>query len=994
MEELLCKPKHFLKKIPIWMCFVLFVMLAPGKTLEAQVLSQVSGQVRDQNGELLPGVNVIIKGTAQGTVVEANGRFVLSGVDENSTLVFSFIGFEKLEVEVAGRSTIDVVLRESGLSLNEVVVIGYGTLNKRELSSSIVNVNREDFQQGAVNNPLELVSGKVAGMNVVTSAGANPNVGSSVQIRGATSLIASNDPLVVIDGIPGGDLRNISPQDIESITVLKDGASSAIYGTRGANGVILVTTRQGKGAPGSVNVSYDSWFGMNFATNKPKILTADEFRRSMRGHDYGASTDWYDALLRDFSYDNNQYLSIEGKTEKGHYTSSFNYKKATGLDIANERKEIGGRFAIMQRAMDDVVEFTGSLNARKVKEIWGNDGQFDNAITINPTMPIFNENGGYYHPTSPTGARNPVEELTERQRGGDRIYLLANSGVKLSLLKTASHNLNTGITYSLQYNDLNQHDFVPSTTAESEQNGYAGRATLQYQKWQNQMFEWVTNYAYDINGHSLKTVLGYSYQDFEWESRWLENRDFSYDNFLWHNIQSGSYLSDGRAGMSTGKSLSKLIGFFGRVNYNFNDYLFASASLRHEGSTKFGTENKWGYFPAASLAVELANTGLINNDNINSLKLRVSYGVTGRSDFGSYMSLSTYSSGGKYYMDGAWVTGYGPAINPNPELKWEKGVNTNIGVDFMFWNRLSGSVDFFDRSSKDLLYTYQAPQPPMIYDNILVNVGTISNKGVEISLNSENLRGNNFSWNSSVNFSYGTTSLKTLSNEVYQASFLELYRKPGIGTTEFLFRVEEGQKIGQFYGYKHAGVGSNGDLLIYNKNGEIITKGSESMEDKRFIGNGVPTTFLSLNNTFKYMNFDLNIFMRGAFDYDIMNFRRYGMGLKMSGTANVLREAYTKYAEVTRDGAFLSSFFLERGDYMKIENVTLGYTLRMKEKLQNRFVDRLRTFVSVKNIYTITGYTGNDPSIVQVNGLTPGVDTGSAYPTALQVSLGLTINFK
>lgn len=345
-------------------------------------------------------------------------------------------------------------------------------------------------------------------------------------------------------------------------------------------------------------------------------------------------------------------------------------------------------------------------------------------------------------------------------------------------------------------------------------------------------------------------------------------------------------------------------------------------------------------------------------------------------------------------MDGAWVTGYGPAINPNPELKWEKGVNTNIGVDFMFWNRLSGSVDFFDRSSKDLLYTYQAPQPPMIYDNILVNVGTISNKGVEISLNSENLRGNNFSWNSSVNFSYGTTSLKTLSNEVYQASFLELYRKPGIGTTEFLFRVEEGQKIGQFYGYKHAGVGSNGDLLIYNKNGEIITKGSESMEDKRFIGNGVPTTFLSLNNTFKYMNFDLNIFMRGAFDYDIMNFRRYGMGLKMSGTANVLREAYTKYAEVTRDGAFLSSFFLERGDYMKIENVTLGYTLRMKEKLQNRFVDRLRTFVSVKNIYTITGYTGNDPSIVQVNGLTPGVDTGSAYPTALQVSLGLTINFK
>jgi hypothetical protein len=579
-------------------------------------------------------------------------------------------------------------------------------------------------------------------------------------------------------------------------------------------------------------------------------------------------------------------------------------------------------------------------------------------------------------------------------RGGDRIYLLANSGVKVSLIKSAVHNLTTGVTYSLQYNDLNQHDFVPSTTAESEQEGYRGRATLQYQKWHNQIFEWLTSYDYENNGHNIKAIAGYSYQDFTWESRWMENRDFSYDNFLWHNMQSGSFLGEGRAGMSSGKSLSKLIGFFGRLNYNFNDVVFTSASLRHEGSTKFGYENKWGYFPAASVAVELANTGLINNSNINSLKLRASYGVTGRSDFDAYRSISTYSSGGQYYMDGAWVTGYGPGINPNPELKWEKGVNTNIGVDFMFWNRLSGSVEVFDRSSNDLLYTYQAPQPPMIYNTILVNVGTISNKGLELALNGDVVKAGDFSWHSAINYSYGTTELETLSNEVYHASYLELYQKPGVGTSEFLFRVEEGQKIGQFYGYEHAGISTNGDLLIYNKDGEMIPKGSETPEDKRFIGNGVPSSFLSFNNTLKYRGFDLSIFLRGAFGFDIMNYRRYGMGLKMSGTANVLREAYTEYADITKDGAFLSSFFLEKGDYLKVDNVTLGYTLPMRENLENRFIGRIRAFASAKNIYTLTGYSGNDPSIVQVNGLEPGVDTGSAYPTALQLSMGLTINFK
>lgn len=971
--------------------FLVFIGLFVTMMASAQQFT-VKGTVKDATGEPIIGANVMVKGTSNGTITDIDGNYSISGANSSSVLVFTFIGYKSQEVACKGQHEINVVLAEDSQTLDEVVVVGYGSLSKKELSSSIVQVDKSEFQQGAMNNPMEMLTGKVAGLNVNNTASANPNSGSSLQIRGATSITASNDPLIVIDGIAGGDIRNLSSQDIESMTVLKDAASAAIYGTRGANGVILITTKKGVSEPGTAKVTYDSWFGVNFANSGPDILSPDEFRRSRRGTDYGASTDWYGLLLRDFSYDNNQYISIDGSTKNGYYGASFNYKNATGIDLKSAREEYGGRFVIEQRVIDNRLQLNGSLNARRVNETWGNDGMFDTALSMNPTMPLYDDNGNYYQPSSPTDARNPVAELRDIDNNGQRMYVLGTAEAKLNILRSEKQTLNTSLSYSLHYNDLKQQYFTPSTSGESYWNGYKGRAEVTYQKWYTQRLEWLANYALDIQDHSIKAVAGYTYENTRWERLQASNNDFAYDNIKWHDLGSGSYLADGKAKMATGQSVAKLIGTFGRINYNWKDLIMASASIRYEGSTKFGKNHKWGAFPSASLAWEIANMNFMKKISkvVKSLKPRISYGVTGRSDFDSYLSLATYSTKGSYFMNGEWVKGYAPSVNANPELGWEKSVSVNVGIDFVLWNRLRGSIDWFDRQSKDLLYNYTAPQPPFVYNSILVNVGTTQNRGVELSIDGDIFKGTKVEWTSGINYSYGTTKLKTLSNSMYQASYVELYQKPGVGTSEYFFRVQEGGRVGQFYGYEYAGV-EDGKMLIYTDEGEKVPVSEADVKYKRYIGNGTPTSFLSWNNTLRYKNFDLNIFFRGAFGFDIFNMRKYGMGLQGAGTDNVLRDAYLKDKDIVTGGGVISSFFLEKGDYFKLENVTLGYNFTPKP---NKILNSMRVFVSAKNLFTLTGYSGNDPSVVSVNGLEPGVDSNSAYPTATQVSLGLTLRFK
>ena len=972
-------------------CYRLLMMLAVVFfALDVSAQATISGHVKDETGEGVIGASVMVKGTSNGTVTDFDGNFSLQ-CQPGATLVFSYIGYNPQEQPA--KNGMEVTMKEDVAQLNEVVVVGYGSMAKKEISSSVVQISKDQFNQGAATDAMALVAGKVAGLNVATSADADPNAMSAIQVRGAGSLTASNGPLVVIDGIAGGDLRNIATQDVESITVLKDAGSAAIYGTRGANGVILVTTKKGSGTAGVTNVTYDSYVALNVQKPRIEILSTDEFRRSRRGQDYGADTDWWDEITRPVSYSLNQYLSIDTSGKNGYFGLSLNYKKGNGLDIVSGREEYGARFVGEQRVLNNRLQFNSSLSARKVHEDWGNDGLFDTALTMNPTIPVKNPDGSYYQPNSPTDIHNPVNDLKENVSQGDRIYILGNADVKLNILQTEQHNLNTSLSYALQYNDLKDNFYTPTTSSESFWNGYNGRARINYQKWWTNRLEWLVNYTMTLNEHQLKAVLGYSWERSNWEQTGNENMGFVYDALSYHGIGSGSYLRDGKANLWAGSSESTLIGFFGRINYNYNDMIYASASMRREGSTKFGANKKWGNFPSASLAWEITNTPFAQGlkESFQSLKPRISYGVTGRSDFNAYQSIATYSTRGAYLIDNQWINGYAPSLNANPDLAWEKSTAFNIGVDFVALNsRLRGSVEFYDRRSQDLLYNYTAPQPPFIYNTILVNVGTTKNTGVEVALEYDVLAKKAVKWTTGFNWSMGQTKLTKLSSDAYQMAYLDLYQKPGPGTSEYFFRVEEGGKIGQFYGYEHAGIDDNGLLLIYDNDGNAIPAAQADPSYKRNIGNGAPKHFLSWTNSLSYKNWDLSMMFRGAFGFEIFNMRKYGMGLKGSGTDNVLRKAYTDYADVNSSGGIISSYFLEKGDYFKLDNVTLGYTLTPKSR---QLVESFRIYLTAKNVFTLTGYEGNDPSIVTSTGITPGIDSNSAYPQATQVSLGVTVRF-
>ena len=959
-------------------------------TLTISAQTTISGHVKDDTGEDIIGASIVVKGTQGGTVTDFDGNFKVQ-CKPGTTLVITYVGF--VPQEVKAQDGMDITLKEDVAQLNEVVVVGYGSLAKKEISSSVVQINKDQFNQGAASDPMALVAGKVAGLNVSTSADANPNAMTDIQVRGAGSLSASNGPLVVIDGIAGGDLRNIATQDVESITVLKDAGSAAIYGTRGANGVILVTTKKGSGTAGVTNVTYDSYIALNFQKGKPDILSTDEYRRSRRGPDYGADTDWWKEITRSASYNLNQYISIDSSTKNGYFGASVNYKKGNGLDIVSNREEYGGRFVMEQRVLQNYVQFNASLSGRKVHEEWGNDGLFDTALTTNPTIPVKNADGSYFQASSPTGVHNPVNDLRENVSQGDRIYLLGNADVKVNILQLEQHNLNTSLSYALQYNDLKDNFYTPTTSSESYWNGYAGRARINYQKWWTNRLEWLVNYTMTMGKHQLKAVLGYSWERNKWEQSGNENMGFVYDALSYHGIGSGSYLKDGKANLWAGSSESTLIGFFGRLNYNYNDIIFASASMRREGSTKFGTNTKWGSFPSGSLAWEITNTPFAESVGafFQSLKPRVSYGVTGRSDFDAYKSLATYSTYSSYYIDNQWLNGYAPSLNANPDLAWEKSTAFNVGIDFVALNsRLRGSVEYFDRRSKDLLYNYTAPQPPFIYNTILVNVGTTKNTGLEVSIDYDVLAKKDLKWTTGVNWSTGDTKLTKLSSDVYQMAYLNLYQKPGPGSSEFFFRVEEGGKIGQFYGYEHAGVDENGGLLVYDNDGNAQAAASADPAWKRNIGNGAPKHFLSWTNSFRYKNWDLSTLFRGAFGHKIFNMRKYGMGLRGAGTENVLRTAYTDDADVFSSGGIITSYFLENGNYFKLDNVTVGYSFVPKKR---ELIESLRVYLTAKNLFTLTAYKGNDPSIVTSTGITPGIDSNSAYPQATNFTLGVTLRF-
>ena len=503
----------------------------------------------------------------------------------------------------------------------------------------------------------------------------------------------------------------------------------------------------------------------------------------------------------------------------------------------------------------------------------------------------------------------------------------------------------------------------------------------------------------DRKGHNLKAMLGYSWQTFQANGFSAENKDFPSDALTWDNLGQGTYNQDkeGRLGMSSYKNTSKLISFFGRVSYNYNNRYMATASLRYEGSSRFGENNKWGYFPAFSLGWRISEENFMasTRDWLDDLKIRGDYGVTGNQNIDNYLSLATYGGYGTVMYNGKYYKGWAPNKNPNPYLKWERAENWNVGVDFsLFKGIVSGSINYYNRTQKDLLGNYNVSVPPYLHTTIYTNVGKMRNTGIEFELGINAVRTPDFTYTINLVGATNDNKFISFSNELYQGqSYVWTCGMTAPGSPGSLQQIREGERIGTYVTWRYAGVDDGGNWLVYNKDNEVIPIGDAKEEDKAVTGNGLPKFTMSFGNTFRYKNFDLNLFFRGAFGFDIFNVHEFYYGLpNVGGAWNRLQGTYEKNGKLTTAMNQLTDYFIEKGDYFKLDNITLGYTFDFKNA---RFIDRLRLYGTVTNVFTITGFSGIDPSYYPVNGLTPGTFDGQKYyyPSSTQVIFGAQVSF-
>ncbi len=963
----------------------------PGMALMQQT---ITGKVTDaESGEILPGVSVTVKGTTTGVSTDMEGNYSISVPDPaaNPVLVFSFLGYTSQEVPVGTETVINVSLKQDVAALEQVVVVGYGTTERRNLTSAVTTVESKDFIPGAHNSPLQMIKGKVAGVSVSNPAAADPNRGTDIQVRGASSIEAGNGPLIIIDGVPGGNLNNVAQQDIASITVLRDGSAAAIYGSRAANGVILVTTKSGKA--GDVSVTYDSYIEHDVVAAKPDILSPEEFLEHGIDRDLGARTNWYDQLIRKNNFGQNHYLAVSGGSENTIFRISGNFRDKTAIDIASERQEYGIRANFQQKALDGLLEFDGNFTYRFAGEEYTNYGVFQQAVKLNPTIPIFD-------PESPTGyskiegydVYNPVQNLLERENGADQTYSIADFNVKLNLLE----NLNTELKLARQSQDELRREYYTSKSEESIDNDRTGRARLENEKWVDWTLEWIGNYFTTIDKHDIRVMGGYSYQEFNNRAFWAENADFPTDAVGYDDLGGGLWNNEeGRLGMDSWRSKEKTIAFFGRLNYSFDDTWLFMGSLRYEGNSKFGAENKWGLFPAASAAWRLSKLPAFENSAVvNDLKLRLSYGETGRSGFSRYISLARYQGWGRWQNDeGEWIQVYGPANNPNRDLHWERQKSYNVGVDFsLFDNKVGGSVDAFLRKGKDVIAEYDVPVPPYLHDKLFTNVGTTSSRGVELNLNWNAVNTGDFSYTTNIVATYTKSKLDAFSNDEFTRGYMDRRSLPSPGNPGFAQRLEDGVEIGSFYGYKYAGVDEDGNILIWKGGQEgterILATEAGSETDRTYLGNGSPKYELSWGNTLTYKDFDLSVFFHGRFDYDILNLYQMYYGLTAEPNVNLLKDAFTRNAHI-KSGKVITDYFLESGDYFKLDNLTLGWS----PTIQSPWLKNLRVYATVRNLFTITKYSGLDPTTVAISGLEPGIGDLNVYPITRNYSLGVQVTF-
>ena len=941
----------------------------------------ITGTIKDKAGDPIPGATVVVPNTSVGTIADMNGKYSIKAPSGGS-LTFSFIGMKPITEAINNRTVIDVVLAEDVVTLSEVVAIGYGTQTKREVSGSVANVSAKDFNKGVISNAADLLQGKVAGLNITKGSG-DVTSGATIRLRGTSSLNGSSSPFVVIDGVPGGDLNSVAPQDIESISVLKDASSAAIYGSRSASGVILITTKKGtKSAP---IISYEGYAGIDNVTNKPKLLNGAQWRKyaadngkNITGMDLGADTDWFGEIMRT-GVTQNHSLSYSGGGDHNNYMASVSYLDMQGVVKGNSMNRINMRFSINQRAIDDRLLLTFTAN-----EVMGDNSptetqNFILAYNTIPVVPVKLADGTWYDNTD-FDQGNPVRNITYNKRENKDNKFYGNVKADFEVIK----GLNVTAS-AFKERNTNDWGLYNNSTTERGRNaqGYAQR---QSSLWDRSMYEYTLRYKRTFKDvHNITALAGYSWEQSDYRFFGAQNQQFRTDLLGFDNLQSGENLKP--ADVYSQRNMSKLISSFGRFTYNYLEKYVFAATVRRDGSSKFGANHKWGTFPSFSGAWNVTKENFMSSYTfLDDLKLRVGYGVTGNQDgIGPYNSIDLYGQQGKYYDGGQWYTTYGPTQNSNPNLKWEKTAMLNYGVDFsLFKNRINGTFEIYNKKTSDLLYTYNVPTPPYSYGTILANVGAMSNKGIELLLNLVPVKSKDFSWTIGLNMAHNKNMVTSLSNSEFQMSAVKVgsaFIRGGSNTTTHILEV--GHDVGTFFGYECTGLDKNGKYVFtdINKDGTINDK------DMTYIGSPQPKLTFSINNTLNYKNWDLSVFFRGVSGNKVLNYSRMSFATTqwlMGG--NVLVEALTSGLT---DSPIYSSYYIEDGSFIRLENMNLGYTFK-KESI--KWVKNLRIYLSGQNLFKITKYKGLDPE-VDMSGLTPGVEGRDYYPKSRTIMMGVNISF-
>lgn len=1011
------QPQPLVRKAFVGFLTMLAMVLLLGNQAAWAQGRTVTGKVTDATGSVLPGVSIQVKGTTRGANTTAEGTYSLTDVANDATLVFSFIGYTTQEVAVGNRSTVDIQLADDTKALQEVVVVGYGTQKQKDITGGIVALGPKDFNKGVIASPEQLLQGRAAGVQITPASG-EPGAGINIQIRGSTSIRSGNNPLYVIDGVPldGGEVsaggqdfgggstssRNplnfLNPNDIENISVLKDASSAAIYGARGANGVVLITTKRGKSGSQQVNVSastsissplrtYDLLDGPGFVAG---VVAAGGDRATV---DRGANTDWQKEIFRT-AISQNYNLSFGGGNQDTRYLFSVGYSDQQGIIKKAALQRLTGRINASHELFNDKVVLDLSLTTSGIKDTYvlnGDNAGFQGnligaAIQANPTYPVRNPNGSFYYAPAITNAdgtitypgssgdyRNPVAILDQIDDTGNTNRTLASVSGTWRILDGLSAKINFGLDASTG---------VRRTSIDGRLGGFndtfgRGRAYIQNRFRNSRLIEYTLNYNKTIGVGALDAVAGFSYQKFENRGDFVRSEFFTtYAIPLVDNID-GVNNNDNKAFLgASDRSQNELQSYFGRVNYNIADKYILTGTLRVDGSSRFGVNNKYGYFPSVGAAWRLSNESFIPKNVFDDLKLRLNFGITGNQDFAGGASRVIFSAN----SDGSLTQNN----NPNPDLRWEQTTQYGAGLDFtILKGRLSGTLDYFNKSTSDLLFQIRYAQPAAVTYRFINLPGQVINSGAELSLAFQAVQKANFGWEVLANATYltnkiqnfGSTNINTgsISGQGLSGAFAQTFR--------------DGYSIFSFNLPTFTGFGNTADGL---QNVGLYENGGANS----IVGNPIPKYNLGLTNNFTFGKLSASIFFNGQFGAYIYNNTANALFLKgiLKNGRNVTKDAAASPENPLNAGS-PSTRFLEKIDFVRLSNANIGYTFDLP---QGGFAKNLRVSVTGQNLLLFTGYTGLDPEVntnKNIDGVpSRGIDY-TAFPTPRTVTLGLNVGF-